>query len=272
MEWLIATLAAPIASFGENGGNTIRKTSDRPTRSAMLGLAGAALGVKRDDREGQRRLHGSFRISTLTLSAGNLMRDYHTFRSLPSDKCKPCPPFTRGEALERPGVVVDITERYYRADVCYLVAYQALPDGWIGLRELREALDRPKYFLYLGRRSCSLSHPLLPECVGGETVVEAFSQYCQDRQALWDQANESSDLKPWQYGESVYQRFCLKGRDCLVAVESKDALGAVGGVMAVQRMDDPLDRDRWHFRQRTEYQFVVGADTFLPQTDKECDG
>ena len=51
-EWLIIHLAAPFASFGEEAGNVRRGTADRPTRSALLGLAGAALGIDRADARG----------------------------------------------------------------------------------------------------------------------------------------------------------------------------------------------------------------------------
>ncbi|HHZ10492.1 MAG TPA: CRISPR-associated protein Cas5, partial [Rhizobiales bacterium] len=39
--WLVIVLRAPLASFADAPGNTIRKTGDMPTRSALLGLAAA---------------------------------------------------------------------------------------------------------------------------------------------------------------------------------------------------------------------------------------
>ena len=57
---LVVVLAAPLASFGENAGNVRRGTADRPTRSALIGLAGAALGVERADSTGQQKLVDSF--------------------------------------------------------------------------------------------------------------------------------------------------------------------------------------------------------------------
>ena len=48
MNWLVILIAAPLASFGEEPGNARRGSSDRPTRSALLGLAGAALGDRRE--------------------------------------------------------------------------------------------------------------------------------------------------------------------------------------------------------------------------------
>ena len=54
--WLAIVLAAPLASFGEEPGNAYRGTADRPTRSALIGLAGAALGIDRADGAGQKAL------------------------------------------------------------------------------------------------------------------------------------------------------------------------------------------------------------------------
>jgi CRISPR system Cascade subunit CasD len=58
--WLVVLIAAPLASFGEEPGNVRRGTADRPTRSALLGLAGAALGIERADQQSQDRLSASF--------------------------------------------------------------------------------------------------------------------------------------------------------------------------------------------------------------------
>ena len=78
-EWLIVTLAAPLASFGEEAGNVRRSTADRPTRSALLGIAGAALGIERFDANRQRDLFASFRVATRTLRNGTLVVDFHTY-------------------------------------------------------------------------------------------------------------------------------------------------------------------------------------------------
>ncbi|CAN0539557.1 unnamed protein product, partial [Scytosiphon promiscuus] len=97
-EWLVVTLAGSMASFGEEAGNAQRSTADRPSRSALIGLAGAALGILRDDTEGQRRLARAFRIATWTLQPGTLLSDFHTYQSLPSSAGRPS---TRAEALKR---------------------------------------------------------------------------------------------------------------------------------------------------------------------------
>ena len=76
MNWLVVLIAAPLASFGEEPGNVRRGSADRPTRSALIGLAGAALGVEREDAEGQRALAASFLTATRTLSPGSAARRF----------------------------------------------------------------------------------------------------------------------------------------------------------------------------------------------------
>src|SRR6516225_7569004 len=98
MNWLVVLIAAPLASFSEEPGNTRRGSADRPTRSALLGLAGAALGVERADRARQEALATSFLTATRTLEAGAPLSDFHTFQSLPAARGAVA---TRADALAR---------------------------------------------------------------------------------------------------------------------------------------------------------------------------
>ena len=223
-KWLIITLAAPLASFGEEAGNVRRGTADRPTRSALLGLAGAALGIDRADAEGQRALATSFRIATRTLCAGTLVKDFHTYQSLPSAKGRPR---TRMEALSHPlDLVTSITHREYRTDVRYQAAYRAVSGGQYSLRDLNAGFEKPAYTLYLGRKSCPLSHPLAPEIIEAQTVTDAFKCH-----------NDAPDG--------------------LIAVEDRSDLGPIDAPLRTRsRMDEPSDRTSWQFGQRCEYEYV----------------
>ena len=225
MEWLIITLAAPFASFGEEAGNVRRGTTASPTRSALLGLAGAALGIDRADAEGQRALAASYRVATRTLCAGNLMTDFHTYQSLPSARGRPR---TRAEALSRPldHLETRITHREYRTDVRYQAAYRAVSGGQYSLRDLNAGFKRPAYTLYLGRKSCPLSHPLASEIIEAQTVIDAFKRHSDAPSGL-------------------------------VAVEDRADLGPINASLRTRlRMDEPDDRTNWQFRQRREYEYV----------------
>ncbi len=223
-EWLIVTLAAPMASFGEEAGNVRRGTADRPTRSALLGLAGAALGIDRADATGQRALAASFRVATRTLRTGALVTDFHTYQSLPSAKGRP---HTRGEALSHPlHLATSITQREYRTDVRYQAAYRAVSGGRYSLQNLKAGFNKPAYTLYLGRKSCPLSHPLAPEIIEVEAVIDAFKRH----------SNEPNGL---------------------IAVEDRADLGPIDAPLRLRlRMDEPGDRTSWQFEQRREYEYV----------------
>lgn len=227
-EWLIITLAAPMASFGEEAGNVRRSTTNRPTRSALLGLAAAAMGIDRSDSDGQQALAASFRTATCTLSAGSLMSDFHTFQSLPSAKGKPR---TRADALYVKGLETSITRREYRMDVCYQAAYRAVSGGRYSLSELSAGFKRPAYVLYLGRKCCPLSYPLAPEIIKARSVLDAF-KHRNDVPGQWT-------------------------KNGLVAVEDRTDLGLPDASLRTRlRMDDPTDRGSWQFRQRLEYVYV----------------
>lgn len=232
-KWLIITLAAPFASFGEEAGNVRRGTTDRPTRSALLGLAGAALGIDRADAEGQRALAASFRVATRTLCAGTLVTDFHTYQSLPSAKGRP---HTRAEALSHPlDLATSITQREYRTDVRYQAAYRAISGGQHSLQDLKIGFEKPAYTLYLGRKSCPLSHPLAPEIIEAQTVIDAFKRHSDGPN------NPSAGLRT--YG--------------LIAVEDRADLGSPDAPLRTRlRMDEPSDRTSWQFGQRREYEYV----------------
>ena len=57
-EYLVFQLYAPLASWGEEASGEIRHSATVPTRSALLGLLAAALGIRRDEEE--RVMRSSF--------------------------------------------------------------------------------------------------------------------------------------------------------------------------------------------------------------------
>ena len=97
-EWLMVVLRAPLASFADGPGNTTRKTGDMPTRSALLGLAAAALGIRRDEQARHDALGATLVTAAAQIEPGTLMTDFHTFQSL-NQAAKGAA--TRADALRR---------------------------------------------------------------------------------------------------------------------------------------------------------------------------
>lgn len=229
-DWLVITLAGPMASFGEEAGNAQRSTAERPSRSALIGLAGAALGILRDDAQGQRRLARALRVATWTLQGGTLLSDFHTYQSLPDPAGRPA---TRAEALKRRSdLATSITRRDYRSDVLYLAGFRPNGGGAPGLADLAEAFRRPVFALCLGRRSCPLSRPLNPRTLQGETAAEAFRAYVGADASLLRRGQAAGPL----------------------AGETMADLGDANEAARVHmRRDEPGDRRTWQFSSRREF-------------------
>ena len=58
MATLLLRLAAPLQAWGADSKFETRKTGREPTKSGVIGLLAAALGLRRDDREALLRLTG----------------------------------------------------------------------------------------------------------------------------------------------------------------------------------------------------------------------
>ncbi len=237
-EWLVVLLRAPLASFADAPGNTTRKTGDMPTRSALLGLAAAALGLRRDDQAGQDALGAALVTAAAQIHPGTLMTDFHTFQSL-NQAAKGAA--TRADALRRKDQVeTAITRRDYRSDGLWLGAYR-LRDGaeGVALPDLAAAFAAPRFVLSLGRRACALSHPLDARLITHNDVREAFAQYLATSRTRAIRAEHP-------------RLFSLEDR--------ADARGSNEAVLHMRR-DDPRDRSiRWSFAERREYRIVAAGD------------
>jgi CRISPR-associated protein, Cas5e family len=69
-DYLVFRLYGPLASWGEPAVGGDRPTSAYPSRSAVLGLLGAALGIKRDDEAQLLSLQQSLCIGIKPVCAG----------------------------------------------------------------------------------------------------------------------------------------------------------------------------------------------------------
>ena len=61
MATLLLRLAAPLQSWGMDSKFETRKTNREPTKSGIVGLLAAALGIRRDDRTLDNSLGGRFK-------------------------------------------------------------------------------------------------------------------------------------------------------------------------------------------------------------------
>ena len=225
-EFLVFTLAAQIASFGGLAGHERRGSDSWPGRSALIGLLGAARGTRRDDDAGQTAL-AALGFAVGAYATGVPLRDYHTVQTVPQKFKRPA---TRAQALALAGDQGDlntvITLRDYRCGVLFAVAvWDGNGDGGAMLADLQEALRQPRFTLYLGRKSCPLSSPVLPRLVDAEDPAQALGK---------------AKLPAW-YPPST-------GPSFIASEWPRD----IAGFERTEewRHDEPLDRGQWHFAAR----------------------
>ncbi|MFF4985445.1 type I-E CRISPR-associated protein Cas5/CasD [Streptomyces sp. NPDC001046] len=150
MSGLLLRLAGPLQSWGERSAFTpVRDTAPFPTRSALIGMFAAAEGIARGQSLDRYR---DLRLTVRVDRPGVRLVDYHTVGGgFPKDRTAA----TSGGSNKGAAV---ITRRHYLSDAVFVVAVTA-PDE--SIERLADALSRPHWAPYLGRRSCVPDEPFL---------------------------------------------------------------------------------------------------------------
>jgi len=174
--FLVATLYAPLASWGDIAVGEVRGTWDRPSRSSVLGLLAAALGITRADDDALAALDTHTGVAVRVDRSGALHRDFHTVQTVRKGAVKKRTPRTRRELLniEQPKTIV--SERYYREDASYTLAVWSESGARWDVSALAESLRAPRFVLYAGRKANALGLPLAPDVIEASTLAEALSR------------------------------------------------------------------------------------------------
>ena len=233
-EYLAFRLYGMMASWGDIAVGEFRPTYDHPSRSAILGMLGAALGIRRDEEERLASVAGAYRVSVRTDLSGVLLRDYHTSQ-VPRKSYQ-----TRKQELEAPqkDISTILSTRDYRCDAAYTVCvWSAVQNPPYSLNELQQGLREPVFVLSMGRKSCPPSLPLNPQVVTGENLCEAYSlvQFHDDQFLSWGRPENQAPVF-WEGDEDV----------------------GIEKLHTVLRRDNPLSRRRWQFGDRREHYGMTG--------------
>lgn len=140
MAVLLLRLAAPLQAWGSSSKFIVRSTEREPTKSGVIGMIAAALGIQRNDDAKKLAPLAQLRFGVRADKEGILLKDFHMVHGYK---------------------IADVTERYYLSDAAFLVALEC--DDKKLLEEIAAALQKPVYPLYLGRKSCP---PTLPVVLG----------------------------------------------------------------------------------------------------------
>lgn len=138
MATLLLRLAAPLQAWGDECKFEMRRTMSFPTKSGVLGMLAAAMGYSRDIVPPElNQLKFGIRVDC----EGKIRTDYQTVINT-EDRKKSY-----------------VTRREYLEDAIFLAGLESEDVDY--LQQLEQALLSPVYPLYLGRRSCPPTMPLV---------------------------------------------------------------------------------------------------------------
>ncbi len=162
-EILLLRLEAPLLAFGGQAIDEKRVIQELPARSTLTGLLANALGWLHTDVEALQSLQQRLDFAVRRDRPGDLLEDYQTV-----DLGQP---FlrqgwtTRGRPEGREGGSsqgTHISRRHYLAGAAFTVALRLDPaEASPTLDDLHRALRHPARPLFLGRKACQPSRPLV---------------------------------------------------------------------------------------------------------------
>ncbi len=137
---LLLRFAAPLQSWGVSSRFSLRDTGKEPSKSGVIGLLCAALGLARDEANTNNPQFAE--LLTLLMGVrvnreGVLQKDYHTAQNIAK---------ADGGTKE-----TELSTRHYLADADFLVGLES--ENLQLLQTLQAALERPCWQLFLGRKA-----------------------------------------------------------------------------------------------------------------------
>ncbi|MEW6093463.1 MAG: type I-E CRISPR-associated protein Cas5/CasD [Chloroflexota bacterium] len=147
MHTLLLRLCGPMQSWGVQSRFTVRDTGLEPSKSGVVGLLCAALGIDRADDAALQPL-AALRMGIRADREGTLKMDYHTAKDV----------LKAGGGIKE----TEVSRRYYLADACFLAGLEG--DDLPLLQRLHAALKNPIWPLFLGRKAfIPAEPPYLPD-------------------------------------------------------------------------------------------------------------
>ena len=221
-EFLVLRLYGPLAAWGDIACGEVRPTLIHPTKSAIIGLLGAALGVRRSEEDKISKMRDSYGFAVSEEGRCVNIRDYHTVQS---------------------GDNPIITYRDYLCDVIYTVAVWIKDDKDVPypLKEIEAALKEPKFVPYLGRKSCVLSRPMEPQRITKSDPASAI----KEAKFYGDTEKHASKGKLY-----VYNRDYESNSDDLRGQLIYEGDWDIKALSTEIYRDEPISRERWQFKPR----------------------
>ncbi|MBV1879328.1 MAG: type I-E CRISPR-associated protein Cas5/CasD [Pseudomonadales bacterium] len=188
-DYLILKLQGPMQAWGTHTYEDYRPSNGFPTRSAIMGLLAACMGIDRADQQNQQALAAS--VVVAVRQDGNLddnktysmtcLTDFHTV-----EKARK----VDGKENKHPVV----TRREYLCDASFTVALSAVGEAApFSLQQIESCLNKPVFTPFLGRRACPLTRPLFETRLQANSFSEAFAKVAPGKGLFYSDIDEGAD-------------------------------------------------------------------------------
>lgn len=218
---LVLSVEGPLMAFGGATVDNRGVIRDFPSASMLVGLLANALGLRREQRMAHQRLQERLVFAARHERVGGRLSDFQTAKLEAGDRGWT----TWGVPEGRAGGAATYASphlryRDYLADASVTVALRLDPaDEPPSLDELAEALDRPRRPLFVGRKPCLPSRPLLHPDPSRRFVTAATAGAALETlpgrsegglQASWP-ASEGGDARPTRTIDLADERNWISG-------------------------------------------------------------
>ncbi|PJF22969.1 MAG: type I-E CRISPR-associated protein Cas5/CasD [Phototrophicales bacterium] len=173
MATLLIRLSAPMQAWGTKSHFSHRDTEREPSKSGVIGLLCAALGIPRTET-GKIQALATLRMGVRSDKPGSIRRDFHTAGR---DGY-----YRVSGGVETKNLIT--SERYYLSDAKFLVGLEGDPSM---LETIHNALKNPKWFLFLGRKAFVPSERVwLPDGLQSASLDVLLEEYPRLENAIRD--------------------------------------------------------------------------------------
>lgn len=187
-EYLILKLQGPMQSWGSHTYEDYRPSNGFPTRSAILGMLAACMGIDRADQKSQLALSNSLVVAVRqddgkggnqTLPVVRLT-DFHTV-----EKAR------KVDGKENNNPVV--SRREYLCDASFTVGITITDSADYSPDQIEKKLKSPVYTPFLGRRSCPMTRPLFETRLQADCFGDAFAKVQPFEGVYYSDVDEGAD-------------------------------------------------------------------------------
>ncbi|MEN9358903.1 MAG: hypothetical protein RL095_438 [Verrucomicrobiota bacterium] len=193
---LVMRLQGPLQSWGIDSRFDERRSDDFPSKSALIGLISAAMGLEKGSpREAlvlPRLAAMELLVVRETQEEPVRLRDFHTVRNVRRAE----PPSSNPNSKSKSAIKeVDVTRRDYLCGCGFLAFFSGEPEL---IAEVAAALRDPVYGIWLGRKCCLPSAPVFAGVYPDEASALLAELKVPLDERAWERDSSSRSSAAWR--------------------------------------------------------------------------